>query len=79
MGDDGGFREFVAARSPALLRTAFLLVGERALAEDLVQSALANAYRHAETSRTPVLSGGRPVRQDRRLCASSWSGPGSSA
>ncbi|HST64510.1 MAG TPA: SigE family RNA polymerase sigma factor [Mycobacteriales bacterium] len=43
---DEDFREFVAARSPALLRTAFLLVGDRALAEDLVQSALAKAYRH---------------------------------
>lgn len=43
---DEDFREFVAARSPALLRTAYLLVGERALAEDLVQSALAKAYRH---------------------------------
>jgi RNA polymerase sigma-70 factor (sigma-E family) len=43
---DEEFREFVAGRSPALLRTAFLLVGERALAEDLVQSALAKAYRH---------------------------------
>jgi RNA polymerase sigma-70 factor (sigma-E family) len=43
---DEEFRRFVAARSPALLRTAFLLVGERALAEDLVQSALAKAYRH---------------------------------
>jgi RNA polymerase sigma-70 factor (sigma-E family) len=46
MGDDEGFREFVSARSPALLRTAYLLVGDRGLAEDLVQSALVKAYRH---------------------------------
>jgi RNA polymerase sigma-70 factor (sigma-E family) len=46
MGDDEDFHDFVSSRSPALLRTAFLLVGESALAEDLVQSALAKAYRH---------------------------------
>ncbi len=34
------FREFVAARTPALLRTAYLLVGgDWALAEDLLQTA----------------------------------------
>jgi RNA polymerase sigma-70 factor (sigma-E family) len=36
-----GFREFVAARERALLRTAFLLSGDAHLAEDLVQTALA--------------------------------------
>lgn len=34
------FEEFVAARRGALLRTAYLLTGDRADAEDLVQSAL---------------------------------------
>jgi RNA polymerase sigma-70 factor (sigma-E family) len=43
---DEDFGAFVAARSPALVRTAFLLLGDRGLAEDLVQSALAKAYRH---------------------------------
>lgn len=38
------FRRYVAARSGALLRTAVLLTGERALAEDLVQTALARTY-----------------------------------
>jgi len=42
--DDAGFREFVAARSAALLRTAYLLTGDRALAEDLLQTALTKAY-----------------------------------
>jgi RNA polymerase sigma-70 factor (sigma-E family) len=42
--DDRGFREFVAARRPALLRTAYLLTGNRADAEDLVQSVLAKTY-----------------------------------
>jgi len=103
MGDDEGFHEFVSSRSPALLRTAYLLLGDWELAEDLVQTALAKAYQlwtrlvassapewstscpracrcsHAETIDAPVLSSAGPVRQDRRLCASSWSGPGSSA
>ena len=35
------FDEFVAARSRALLRTAYLLTHDHALAEDLLQTALA--------------------------------------
>jgi len=46
MGDDDGFHDFVTARSPALLRTAYLLLGDRALAEDLLQTALVKACRH---------------------------------
>lgn len=38
------FREFVAARSPALLRTAYLMTGTRADAEDLLQTALAKTF-----------------------------------
>ena len=38
------FRQYVAGRSAGLLRTATLLTGERALAEDLVQTALARTY-----------------------------------
>ncbi|HEX6969802.1 MAG TPA: SigE family RNA polymerase sigma factor [Micromonosporaceae bacterium] len=38
------FREFVAARSHALLRTAYLLSGNWATAEDLVQTALTKTY-----------------------------------
>lgn len=38
------FRAYVAGRSPALLRTAFLLTGNRADAEDLLQTALAKTY-----------------------------------
>lgn len=40
------FREFVTARWSGLLRTAYLLTGDRARAEDLVQSALVRAHRH---------------------------------
>lgn len=42
--EDDAFSEFVAARSPALLRTAFLLTGDHQLAEDLVQTALTKTY-----------------------------------
>jgi RNA polymerase sigma-70 factor (sigma-E family) len=38
------FDEFVAARSRALLRTAYLLTHDHALAEDLVQASLAKAW-----------------------------------
>ncbi|KAB1160065.1 SigE family RNA polymerase sigma factor [Micromonospora sp. AMSO12t] len=40
------FHEFVAHRSPALSRTAYLLTGDHHLAEDLLQSALAKTYQH---------------------------------
>lgn len=42
--DVSGFTEFAAARSSALYRYAFLLVGERGLAEDLLQEALTKTY-----------------------------------
>jgi RNA polymerase sigma-70 factor (sigma-E family) len=42
--EDHGFRDYVATRSHALLRTAYLLTGNRADAEDLVQAALAKTY-----------------------------------
>ncbi len=44
--DAEDFRQFMATRSTALLRTAYLLTGDRWHAEDLVQSALTKAYRH---------------------------------
>jgi RNA polymerase sigma-70 factor (sigma-E family) len=43
MTDD--FDSFFRVRAPALLRTAYLLTGDRHLAEDLVQAALARTYR----------------------------------
>ena len=42
--DPAAFAEFVAARSPALHRSAYLLVGERHLAQDLLQEALTKTY-----------------------------------
>ncbi|MEV8513244.1 SigE family RNA polymerase sigma factor [Dactylosporangium sp. NPDC051484] len=49
MPDDAGFREedfreFVALRSKALLRTAYLLAGDWATAEDLLQIALTKTF-----------------------------------
>src|SRR4051794_17897556 len=41
---DEAFTELVAASWPALYRTAYLLLGDRGLAEDLVQTALAKTY-----------------------------------
>lgn len=41
---DGTFEDFVAARGQALWRSAWLLVGDAALAEDLVQIALTKAW-----------------------------------
>jgi RNA polymerase sigma-70 factor (sigma-E family) len=41
---DVEFAEYMAARQPSLLRTAYLLTGDRHTAEDLVQTALAKLY-----------------------------------
>jgi RNA polymerase sigma-70 factor (sigma-E family) len=46
-----GFAEYVTARGPALVRTAYLLTGDHHAAEDLVQTVLAKAvlrWRHIE-------------------------------
>lgn len=42
--DDAEFCEYVASRNRALLHSAYLLTGNRADAEDLVQAALAKTY-----------------------------------
>lgn len=42
--DDDEFAAFVQARWPALYRSAVMLLGDRHLAEDLVQTALASTY-----------------------------------
>ena len=41
---DAEFSEYMTARQPSLLRTAYLLTGDRHTAEDLVQTALAKLY-----------------------------------
>ncbi|SFE92554.1 SigE family RNA polymerase sigma factor [Blastococcus tunisiensis] len=40
------FEEFVAGHGQSLLRLAFVLTGDRHLAEDITQTALADAFRH---------------------------------
>jgi RNA polymerase sigma-70 factor (sigma-E family) len=42
--DISAFSQLVATRSPALLRTAYLVVGDHQLAQDLLQEALVKAY-----------------------------------
>lgn len=42
--DSAAFAEFAAARSTALFRAAYLMVGDHALAEDLLQEALTKTY-----------------------------------
>jgi RNA polymerase sigma-70 factor (sigma-E family) len=44
VNDEERYREFVVARSSALLRTAYLLMGDRGRAEDLLQTALTKTY-----------------------------------
>src|SRR5918911_3609119 len=44
MGTAATFDAFVLARSPRLLRTCYLLTHDHALAEDLLQTALAKAW-----------------------------------
>jgi DNA-directed RNA polymerase specialized sigma24 family protein len=42
--DASDFAELVAARSAALFRTAFVVVGDHQLAQDLLQESLVKAY-----------------------------------
>jgi RNA polymerase sigma-70 factor (sigma-E family) len=44
MPNDAEFDAFVVARSPALLRTAYLLVRDQSLAEDLLQTSLTKTW-----------------------------------
>ena len=51
MSEPDGFREFVVARSPRMVHTAYLLTGDAHLARDLVQTALARTWPHWERVR----------------------------
>lgn len=44
MNEPDGFRDFVVARTPALVRSAWLLTGNEATAQDLVQAALIKVW-----------------------------------
>lgn len=52
--EDKEFRDFVAARGHALLRTAYLLTGDQQLAEDLVQTALEKCANRWPSIRVPA-------------------------
>ncbi len=58
-----GFAEFVAARGPALSRTAYLLMGDHHGAADLMQAALEKAARHWRR----IASAGDPDAYIRRI------------
>lgn len=62
--DEQEFRDFVAARSPTLLRTAYFLTGDPDRAQDLLQTALlAGAQRYSPRRRTaPPAAITRPIR-----------------
>jgi RNA polymerase sigma-70 factor (ECF subfamily) len=50
---EAAFRELVRGRGDALARTAYLLTGDWARGEDLVQSALASTWSHWRSLRAP--------------------------
>ena len=54
MGDTEEFAAFAHARSQALFRLCCLLVGDRGLAEDLLQESLTKAYVHWRRLRDPA-------------------------
>jgi RNA polymerase sigma-70 factor (sigma-E family) len=68
---DEEFAELVEAAWPGLYRTAYLLVGEHHLAEDLVQTALAKTYASWGKVREPAAAAGY-ARVVLANTASSW-------
>jgi RNA polymerase sigma-70 factor (sigma-E family) len=55
---DGEFAEFVEAAWPGLYRTAYLILGEHQLAEDLVQTTLTKTYASWRKVREPAAASG---------------------
>ncbi|SIM48841.1 SigE family RNA polymerase sigma factor [Micromonospora cremea] len=68
---EDAFRGFVAARSAALLRSAYLLVGDRGRAEDLLQTVLVKTYVKWPRIRDPAAVEGY-VRRAMVNTATSW-------
>ena len=64
------FEEFAHARGPALLRLAYLLTGDRHLAEDLTQSAFVDLFR----GWSKVVASDRPEAYARRVLVNAWLG-----
>jgi RNA polymerase sigma-70 factor (sigma-E family) len=61
-----GYDDFLASRGPALLRTAYLICGDRHLADDLFQHAMARLFIH-----WPRVSSGAPEAYARRILVNS--------
>ena len=78
MGADDEFREFVDSSYARLLRTAFLLTGDRWAAEDLTQSALTKTYfawrRIEDTDKAEAYTRTAMVRLAVRWRRRRWSG-----
>ena len=70
---DEEFAELVEAAWPGLYRTAYLLLGEHQLAEDLVQTSLAKTYASWGKVREPAAAAGY-ARVVLANTASSWFG-----
>lgn len=66
------FRDLVSRRGDALARTAYLLTGDWAKAEDLVQSALASTWSHWRSLRAPEAAEAYTRRCMARLATSWW-------
>jgi len=66
--DRPGFEEFVGARGNALQRFGYLLTGDWALAEDLMQTALARAYQ-----RWSRIDNDNPEGYVRKIMVNTWS------
>ena len=68
---EDAFRAFVTARSAALLRSAYLLVGDRGKAEDLLQVTLLKTYVRWRRIKDPAAAEGY-VRRAMVNTATSW-------
>ena len=69
---EAAFRALVATRGDSLARTAYLLTGDWARAEDLVQSALATTWSHWRSLRDPAAAEAYARRCMARLATSWW-------
>ena len=66
------FDDFARTSGPRLLRSAYLLTGNHATAQDLVQSALTTTWTHWSTIREPAAAEGYARRCMARTSASWW-------
>ena len=69
---EAAFRDLVVVRGDALARTAYLLTGDWARGEDLVQSALATTWSHWRSLRSPQAAEAYTRRCMARLASHWW-------